>query len=328
MISRVTRSGSSTAINSVVLTPMGLVPEQGLENLRAFGEQADRLEYPHIDVGGFIVPGRDPVAINPPGMEHDRHAAAAGAERWEQSSREEAGPSARPRARPAEAAPGAAPHAVRHRLIHLNLDLPALAVFHPLTRVVASTEAVAYLNIPIGVIPQLPIGARLTLEVPLTKHERLRQTGPLSGVPDVRAWAVWEGGPSHGRLIVSHHQNPDQAICASMPGEWMLREHALHDYVAFCVLWVAKALHERLLSFYAGPQHYSAAVRVQRDRSHEFCGCGKHRRYVDCCRSQDRAQQPYTLWRDAHLARVLYLGELARQGRRPTPPGPLLRLGL
>jgi hypothetical protein len=309
-------------------TPLGLVPPRGLANLSAFGEQMERVEYPYIDVGGFIVPGRAPAVTNQPGKESHRNGAASGTERKKQSPREKAGSSARPWPRPAEAAPGAAPHAVERRLTTLNLDLPVLVAFHPLTRVVASTEAVVHLNLPLGVVPELPIGARLTLEVPLMPRERLRQTWAFSGVPDVRAWAVWEGGPSHGQLVVSHHQNPDQAICASMPGEWMLREHALHDYVAFCVLWVAKALHERLFGFYPGPQHYPAAMRVQRDRPDEFCGCGKQRRYRHCCRDRDRAQQPYALWREAHLARVLYMGELARQGRPAGPPERLLRLGL
>jgi hypothetical protein len=311
-----------------VMTPLGAIPKAGLDALRAFGQQVERLQYPYIDVGGFIVPGRDPVAIKPPGTERDRHAAAAGAERWGPAPREEAGPAARARARTAEAAPGASPHAIEHRLTTLKLGLPALVTFHPLARVVASTEAAVYLNIPIGVIPELAIGTRLTLEVPLLAREQLSRSMQLSGVPEVRAWAVWEGGPLHGRLIDSHHRNPDGAICANMPGQWMLAVYPLHDYVAFCVLWVAKVLHEYLLGYYPGPQHYPAVVRVRRDRPDEFCGCGEFRRYRDCCRAEDRAQRPYALWREAHLARVLYLGELARQGRAASPPDHLLRHGL
>ena len=40
-----------------VLTPLGFLPRIGLAALRAFGAQAERLKYPCIDVGGFIVPG-------------------------------------------------------------------------------------------------------------------------------------------------------------------------------------------------------------------------------------------------------------------------------
>lgn len=323
------RADASKVSTSLCATSLGLIPQTGLTNLRAFGAQVERLEYPYIDVGGFVVPGRDPVDINQPGMERDRDAAAERArEGWQQSPPEQAGSAAGTWERPPQAAPGASPHTLGHELTTLNLDLPALVSFHPLTRVVASTERVVHLNIPIGVIPNLPIGARLTLEVPLMGRKGLSQSMQLPGVPDVRAWAVWEGGPMHGLLIGSHHQNPDRAICANMPGQWILGVYPLHDYIAFCVLWVAKVLHEQLIGFYPGPQHYPAAVRVRRDRPDEFCGCGEHRRYRICCRDDDRAQRPYALWRDAHLARVQYLSEVVRQGRSPEPPAALVRLGL
>lgn len=322
------RGCARQAEESLCITPLGLVPRQALAKLRAFGVQVEGLEYPYIDIGGFIVPGRDPVAFNLPGMERDRDDAAAGAERWEQPPRPEAGPAAGPRARSAQAAPGASPHAIERRLTTLNLDLSALVAFHPLTRVVASTETVVYFNIPIGIIPELPITARLTLEVPLRGRAQLSPSMQLSSVPDVRAWAVWEGGPMHSRPIASHHQNPDGAICANMPSQWILGVYALHDYVAFCVLWAAKVMHEHLIGFYPGPQHYPAAVRVRRDRTDEFCGCGEHHRYRDCCRHLDRARRPYDLWRESHLARASYVAELARQGRSLRPPDHLLRLGL
>lgn len=132
----------------------------------------------------------------------------------------------------------------------------------------------------------------------------------------------------HGRRIVSHHRYPDHAICANMPGQWLLRVHPLYDYVAFCVLWVAKAMHEHMLGSYPGLQHYPAAVRVQRNRPDEFCGCGEQRRYRDCCRDADFAKRPFELWREANAGRVRYLGDLARQGRSAQPPVALLRLGL
>jgi len=309
---------------------LGLIPRLGLANLRAFGEQAERLEYPYIDVGGFIVPGRDPAFTNPPGMEQCRNAGGKGAEWWGQAPREEAGSPAGTRERPPspQAAPGASPHAFERWLTTFNLDLSALVAFHPLARIVASTEAVVHLNIPVGIIAGLAIGARLTLELPLIPRALLSSPMQLADVPDVRAWAVWEGGPMHGRLILSHHQNPDGAVCASMPGQWIRGVYPLHDYVAFCVLWVAKALHEHCFGSYPGPQHYLAAVRVRRDRCDEFCGCGKLRRYRDCCRDEDRARSQYALWREARLSRAMYRGELTRQGRPAGPPESILRLGM
>jgi hypothetical protein len=193
---------------------------------------------------------------------------------------------------------------------------------------VASTEAVVYMNIPLGLIPQLPIGARLTLEVPLALPTPFTPSREFPDVPDVRAWAVWEGGSMHGQRVVSHHSYPDHTICANLTGEWRLGVHPLHDYVAFCALWAAKSLHERLLGFYPGRQHYPAAVRVQRNRPNEFCGCGAPRRYRDCCRNRDLAMRPYELWRDAQSGRMRYLRDLARQGRASEPQDALFVMGL
>ncbi len=317
------------SLNMLASAMLEAMTGAGMANLRAFGEQAERLEYPFIDVGGFIVPGRDPVMPISPGTEHDRHdAVEPPREGWQQSPSEQAGSAAWTRQRSAQAAPGASPHALGHDLTHSYLGLSALTSFHPLTRVVASTESVVYLNLPLGVLPELPFGARLTLEVPRTGRTGLNQSMKLTGVPDVRAWAVWEDGPMHGLRIESHHQNPDRAICANMPEQWMLGVHALHEYVAFCTMWVAKVVHEQLLGFYPGPQHYAAAERVRRDRPDEFCGCGKPRRYRHCCREKDRAMSHYARWHDAQLARRQYLHELKKQGRAPVTPEAPLRLGL
>jgi hypothetical protein len=313
-----------------IMTPLGCLPAAGLSALRRFGEQAEHLDYPYIDVGGFIVPGRDPVATNKPGTEYDHHAAVerAGPEGGKQPPSEQAGPATGARKRSPEAAPGSSPHAVGHRLTTLNLDLSTLVAYHPLAGVVASTETVVYVNIPVGLFRGLPIGARLTLEVPLVPRERLSRAGQLSGVPDVRAWAVWEGGPMHGAFIVGHHQNPDRGICAHMPQDWVLGVHRLHDHVAFCVLWVAKVLHERVLGSYPGPQHCSVTVRVGRDRPDEYCGCGMRRRYRECCRETDLARSPYDRWREGYMGRAEYLAQLKRQARPSVPPQALLQLGL
>ena len=322
------REETAAVAGSPSFTPFGILPVAGLADLREFGEQAERLEFPCIDVGGFIVPGRDLAETDPPGMETTDHAAVQRAAQWEQSPRQEAAPAAGARQRPPQAAPGSPPHAVNGGLTTLGLDLSELVAYHPLARVTASTETVAYLNLPLGLFRTLPIGARLTLEVPLAPRALLSGRLPMPEIPDVRAWAVWEGGPWHGTLITSHHTYPDQGICACMTGQWIRGVHPLLTYVAFCALWAAKALHERLLGFYPGTQHYPAAIRVQRDRPTEFCGCGSSRRYGECCRATDLAQPAHGRVREAYFARRQYLGELARQGRAPEPPVDLLRLGL
>lgn len=331
-----------------VLTPLGLLPQTGLAVLRAFGEEAERLEYPCIDVGGFIVPGRGPAVSDLPGEESNNHGRTAGAAWRGRPAREEAGPAAWARQRPSSsqaAAPGASPHALEQRLNHLHLDLPGLVDYHPLARVTASTEEVVYFDIPVGLFREIPIRARLTLEVPLFSRERLSRpfvesrvtTPPFelrleprlpTSVPDVRAWAVWEGGALHALRVVSHHRNPDTSICACLPHEWVRGVHPLRDYVAFCIVWIGKVLHERLLGFYPGRQHFGAFDRVRRDRVDEYCGCGSAQRYRDCCRDGDHRRTSFDRWREAMSARRQYLQELAWQGRTPSPPDDLLRGGL
>lgn len=311
-----------------VLTPMGFVPLAGMEALSAFGQEADRLQYPCIDVGGFIVPGRDPAAPYQPGVEGGNNAPVAG-EGDRTEGRQAPGPWQGEGAPSAQAAPGEAPHAVRHGLTHTSLDLSGLVDFHPLTRVVAKTERFAYLNIPIGLLRELPFRTRVTLEIPLLGRVHLSRPGTMpTPVPDIRAWAVWDGGPNHGQLLLSHHKYPDHAICACMPAEWLLGRDALRDYVAFCALWAAKLLHEQLLDRYPGLQHYPAVDRVRRDRKDEYCGCGAARRYAACCRDVDQRTPPYVRWREARQARDHYLRELAWQRRSAEPPYHLLGLGL
>jgi hypothetical protein len=313
----------------VELTPLGFVSTSGLEELRAFGDEAERLEYPSIDVGGFIVPGRAPASLHKPGSGVHDYAIAREGDREIGRQAQRIGPREWEGAASAVAAPGEAPHAVRHGLTHANLDLSGLVAFHPLTRMVANTERAVYLNIPLGLFHELPIRIRLTLEIPLGSRARLSRPGVLpTPVPDVRAWAVWDSNVSRGMLLTSHHQYPDHAICACMPIEWILGVHQLRDYVAFCALWAAKRLHELLLGHYPGRQHYGAFDRVRRDRRSEYCGCGGVRRYAACCRTADQELSPHDRWRDAAAARDQYLRELAWQRRCVEPPYPLLQLGL
>jgi hypothetical protein len=113
-----------------------------------------------------------------------------------------------------------------------------------------------------------------------------------------------------------------------MSHEWVLGLHALRDYVAFCALWAAKLLHERLLGRYPGLQHYSTSERVRRDRRTEYCGCGRSNRYAACCRRADLQMTAYERWHAGQEDRALYLVELKRQGRAPRPPAELLRMGI
>jgi hypothetical protein len=147
-------------------------------------------------------------------------------------------------------------------------------------------------------------------------------------VPAIRAWAVWLGGAVHGAMVISHHRQPDFSICACMPHQWIRGIHAFVDYVGLCVSWLGKALHERELGRYPGPQHYPEYMRVNRDRPDEFCGCGAARLYAECHRNGDRTISPTTLRAMEAQSRWAYYADLARQGRAGALPPTVWRAAL
>lgn len=301
-----------------VLTPIGLVSESAVRRLQAFGKEADRRQLPRIDVGGLIVPGLSLSENSGSGYQRGQDVTAGreGQFPWRESSRR-ANAQGHEGSQPSTPLPSETPHAIRHGLTQANLDVAGLVKYFPASHVTAQREGLVYLSMQVQLFEELPLGARLLLEVPLAERTRLSRPSVLpTPVPDVRAWAVWEGGPSHGRVVRSHHQNPEGAICACMPHEWLLGVHPLRDYAAFCVLWTAKLLHEQWFGRYPGQQHYHAFARVQRDRQDEYCGCGGMNSYAACCRESDRREATLTHWRNAKLASAQYLRELAAQ-RRP-----------
>jgi hypothetical protein len=245
----------------------------------------------------------------------------------------------------------------------MSRDLEELRLFHPeavVTEISSSRFPHLVIGLPVGLFPGLPFRAELTLEVPLVSRDQLRlpsvgidygemgtpsvrwygptqfyQLNPLLMrpgyaeplVPDVRAWARWVGGPFHGASIESHHQNTDRGICACKPTDWILGVNPLVDFVGMCISWIGKALHERELGVYPGPQHYGDWKRVERDRPNEFCGCGEGmKRYRECCRDADRRLTPCQLWAGRCASTRAYYDELARQRRPialPSSPTPV-----
>lgn len=316
---------------SLIMTPLGPFPAAGIAALRAFGAEADRLEFPFIDVGGFIVPGLGPAAHIQPGLEDYAHGESTGRARRARPAREEAGPPTGSWQGPASSqapASGSPPHTFERELGRLNLDFRGLVEYHPHARVTASSAEAMLLDIPVGLFHALPGRARLTMEVSLAPRPRLTaralgDRGWQPTVPDVRAWARWEGGPLAGQPVRSHHAYPDDSICACMPHEWIRGVHPLRDYVAFTILWIGKSLHEILLQRYPGRQHYGAWDRVRRDRVDEYCGCGSAELYRECCRAADLGRTLFDRWLESEVSRRHYLSELASRRRllaSVTPP--------
>jgi hypothetical protein len=288
-----------------------------LLELQEFGAEAHRLEFPSIAAGGFVVSGRRVTTQLTPGKEEDIHG-----ER--QQAGEEARSAARSRQRPPAkaAAASASAHALKRdpALAKLCEDL---GDYGAEPTVVSGPGRFAYVGLPVGLFASLPFRAELLLEVPLISRLELRNAMPKNGglVPDVRAWSRWWSGPGGAAgLIVNHHGYPDQSMCVCMTDEWHLGRDRLITYVDFCILWIARVLHERLIGFYPGLQHYGEKVRVERDRAEEFCGCGRVASYAGCHRSSDFAMPLLERAQRHYGAQRAYREELMWQGRSDQPP--------
>lgn len=311
----------------------------------AFGEAAESLTQWCVVQGGFLVPGEESATYQTPGEEKSHH------ERAEEGARKEAGPAARSRpgrrASRTQATANPAPHPLRSLSRSWSGSGASLAEFDELTtyypdlRVSASSSNTVFLGATIGIFRELSYRARLVLEVPhparattaaplVTLVERpvesapgsLRWVGgsfrlvrPPSIVPPVRTWARWVGGALHGMPIVSHHRYPDQSMCVCMSHQWIRGADPLVDLVGFAVSWVAKVIHKSELGFYPGLQHVREWVRVERDATDEYCGCGEPQRYVDCHRAKDRRLSNAELRELEAATREQYFRELSFQHR-------------
>lgn len=306
------------------LTPAGPIPSRVIEAIGAFGEQANRDEYPLIDVGGYIVLGRAAAIHEPPRREIDDDVrlehAAEGRAAWQEARSE---PWSRERS--ARAASSAEAHAVERELALAGVDLSELRTFYGHTTIVSSSDRLAYVTTRAGLFRGLPFGVEFFFEMPTVPRDQLIVREMPSPVPDIRAWAKWVGGQVHGSRLRSHHMYPDHAICACMLHEFIRGVHPVRDYVAFCVMWSAKVLHEMVLGTYPGRQHYPAHARRRRDRLFELCGCTSEKLYKDCCRKPDRLLTAAQLWADVAVPRRIYLSELRAQGRPVSVPEQAMR---
>ena len=280
--------------------------ELDLTELREFGAEAHRMEFPSMATGGYVVSGRRAAATLSPGKEQSIN-----------GTRPQARPTAGPWQRPSAeaAAPGSASHAVkRSREVARTLD--ELSDYGAPVAVVRSSDRFVHLKAAAGLFASLPFRAELLFEVPLKKA---RTTNAFM-VPDVRVWSRWTAGIRESGFINSHHIYPDRSMCVCMREQWQIGRDALITYVDFSILWVARVLHERLLGYYPGLQHYGEMVRLERDRVNEYCGCGRPKTYASCHRSTDQAMPQLERLRRHYAARRQYLNELREQGRELLPP--------
>jgi len=273
------------------------------------------LQYPSIGVGGYIVLGGCATDLQLPRLESDRNVRNQEQQQWRKPTRKKAGSQARSWERQAEAASRATARTVNRQLVDRGIDVLELYKYCPCTKVLASSEATVHISVEVGLFKGLHLSGRLIVEIPTYNRCQLSSKFPLAGVPDLRTWALLDMDESASFIIRNHHMNPDDALCVCMPHEWLLGVHSIKDYLAFCVMWLSKAIYYAIEGSYPGRQHYSALVRRHRDRIDEYCGCGSDRRYIDCCRELDMSRSLFDLWSEFNTGKEGYFRELERQGR-------------
>lgn len=298
---------------------------EAVNALCEFGRRAEAGEQSAIAEGGFVIPGGEPVSNHMPGEEdfHERRSEGTEGRDFGQA-REGQGPQAE------ASASDQASHPIRKlRFVGVpEWELEGLSDLYTDIRVVDHPSSrFALLSMTLGLLADADDRARLYLEIPVAPWDRLTRIAanhPAISIPmppAIRGWAVWQGGAAHGFPIRSHHENPDGSICACMSYQWIRGVHCILDYVAFCTSWVVKALHERELHRYPGPQHLPPWIRLRRLRLDELCGCGKHEIYRYCCWQRDRGLSRTALLEAARESREKYFSDLQAQYRSVSPLG-------
>ena len=125
--------------------------------LLAFGRQADALQFPSIEPGGFIVPGDGPCRQRSPGKPEAGHARPARAAKPEGRGRQKIRSATGPgQGRSASSRPTShsAAHAVGRRLSD-TLELEELQEYYA-PRLLHSSSSFSVLQIPVGIFRTLP----------------------------------------------------------------------------------------------------------------------------------------------------------------------------
>lgn len=291
---------------------IGTTPHAGdLSELRAFGRAADLHRLHRVGVGGRIVPDGSvsPRAVRGKEMTSYEH---------ERAGAEEAGSEAGqgPRQGPPSAGGGAAAHPLQSGLADA-VRLEEVLDYYPGWTCESTSSGTSLFRLPVHPFGTLPYHGILLIEIP---NEMPEWVGGLvshrASAPHLRAWSSWH----FGVRVRAHHEYPDESMCVHMAGEWRLGRDRLLIYAAFCVLWMAKALHLQLLGRWPGVQHYPAHVRVKRAAYEEFCGCGAKAIYNDCHRAEDETRSPYSRFAELVSSERQYLEEIRARGWRTSGP--------
>lgn len=118
----------------------------------------------------------------------------------------------------------------------------------------------------------------------------------LIGIPfvrtlTVRAWGFWLGIPfTYPIWIGPRHTNyPDGSVCAFEPndGTWRIGDPII-PLLDIYTLWALRHLHLQTFDRWPGRQVvHHPYERLIELKGNDYCGCGSHRFYGECCRPSD-----------------------------------------
>lgn len=254
--------------------------ENTKELLAVVGAQLDRLTFPMVKNGGFVLPRDTAVSLYSLGKENSseyqgKTGSSTESWAWTRGRQGTAGG--------CDSTHGSRPSGSSTPLLgpyqgdSFLEEFSKIQVAYPGAKTWADTDGF-WLYAESHLLPMLNRPAGFLVGVSLTKQH-------------VRAWAFWSAGVAGGSWIGPRHTNfPDGSICAFEPsdGTWLFGQ-SLVTLLDIYSVWALRHLHFEILGHWPGPQSvhlpYERIVEVS-GKEHCPCGCSG-RRYAECCQPAD-----------------------------------------
>lgn len=247
----------------------------GRSNLRRIGEELDRLSFPNVKNGGFVVPN-EPAVFSTLGKEQKNESAYTGAAASRKQSPRSEAAHRRGSWSPRQTSPlvGASLRArYEDELDDVSRAYPGLLVWQ--------TEHGLWLLAKSGLLTD-------------SQRAAIFLVGISFAVGTVRSWGFWAQTLAQPIWIGPRHTNfPDGSICAFDLGDqtWVAGDSLL-ELIDFYTLWAFRHLYLEEFGRWPGPQivlhPYERVLELKPD---EYCGCGRYGKlYGDCCQRGDLAR--------------------------------------
>lgn len=282
------------------------------ELLGVIGLQLDKLVFPRVKNGGFVLPSEPHVPFQPMGKEKQN-----AAERQRKSATEPwpeplGGQGATAESWVARGSwPTGDPSPVFDAVggSAYQAELGAVCEAYPGARIWGQGEDF-WLLVESSLLQNLPRKACFLVAVSAT-HQL------------VRAWGFWNSCAVGITWIGPRHTNfPDGSICAFEPrdGTWQFGD-SLVELLDIYSLWALRHFHYEVFERWPGPQSVTPPYeRMLELRDDELCGCGQsQKRYAECCKPIDNKRKP--------LAAAVSFGFFSAWSVR-NPPKPVVQFML